>query len=164
MFIKCLYTAYNFKVKCYPITEIKQFVHLCAVEKDLSKQHENYMCECELPGLLSLSCSAGLIHTIVRTRSKNHIRHFWEQNEAACLPVHPEPRDIRFLPAGRCHLDTSLHPHILTFCKHVWLYQLTLPPSGRCAQAKGRHAPLMCKLTVWPPETLAMPTSIFPCW
>lgn len=44
--------------------------------------------------------------------------------------------------AGGCHLKASLHPHILTFCKHVWLYRLTLPPSGRATQAGGRHAAL----------------------
>lgn len=54
----------------------------------------------------------------------------------------PELCDIRFPAAGGCHLKASLHPHILTFCKHVWLYRLTLPPSGRSTQAGGRHAAL----------------------
>lgn len=50
--------------------------------------------------------------------------------------------DIHFLPAERRHFDFSLHPHILTFCKHVWLYVLTLLPSGCFAQALFRHAAL----------------------
>lgn len=42
--------------------------------------------------------------------------------------------DIHFLPAGRRQFDFSLRPHVLTFCKHVWLYVLTLLPSGCFAQ------------------------------
>lgn len=78
----------------------------------------------------------------------------WRAERHSVSPVDPELCDICFLPAGCCHFNTSLHPHILTFCKHVWLYQLTFLPSGCSTQAE-------CKLTVCPQETLVMPTSIF---
>lgn len=34
-------------------------------------------------------------------------------------------------------------PHVLTFCKHVWLYVLTLLPSGCSPQAPFRHEALI---------------------
>lgn len=94
-------------------------------------------------------------------RSFSHISNILRVWRSSVSPLDPEQCDIRFLPAGRCHLNTSLHPHILTVRKHVWLYQLTFLPSGHSVQAEGRHALLMLKLTVWSQETLAMPTSIF---
>lgn len=101
------------------------------------------------------ACSLGLIHIIACTHSKTH-QTFRQQNEAACLQFILSSVTFVFLSAGCFHLDTSLRPHILTLCKHVWLYQLTFLPSGHSMQAKGRHATLMFRLTVLPQETLAM--------
>ena len=54
-------------------------------------------------------------------RSFSHISNSLRARRSSAPLLDPEQCDIRFLPAGCCHLNTSLHPHILTVRKHVWL-------------------------------------------
>lgn len=46
------------------------------------------------------------------------------------LPTNAEECDLGLLPAGCCLPILSLRSHVLTSCKHVWLYRLTFLPSG----------------------------------
>ena len=54
-------------------------------------------------------------------RSFSHISNSLRARRSSAPLLDPEQCDIRFLPAGCCQLNTSLHPHILTVRKHVWL-------------------------------------------
>lgn len=77
--------------------------------------------------VFSFICKSGLLRIKSGTRQQWCVK-FWGESS---LTTNGEECDLRFLPAGCCLLIPSLHSHIRTFCKHVWLYRSTFLPSGQ---------------------------------